>query len=205
MEFILVSACLVGESVRYNGGDKRTDHPVLQRWLGEGRVVTVCPEVAGGLSVPRPPAEIVGAAGGLSVLSGVARVIDDRGRDVTGQFVRGAEHALAVARSKSIRIAVLKEGSPSCGLGYIYDGSFTGTRVSDVGVTAACLERAGIYVFSEAQLEEADLRLRRFEDGFASLRLPLRLCEKLFKPSKRFSQRRKGRRKDAESRGGVNA
>ena len=167
MEFVLVSACLVGELVRYNGGDKRTDHPVLQRWLGEGRVVTICPEVAGGLPVPRPPAEIVGGAGGLNVLSGDAKVLDDRGRDVTGQFVRGAEHSLAVARSKSIRIAVLKEGSPSCGSGYIYDGTFTGTRVFDIGVAAACLLRAGIQVFSEAQFEEADQILRRFEDGCA--------------------------------------
>ncbi len=177
MEFVLVSACLVGESVRYDGGDKRTDHPVIQRWVAEGRIVTVCPEVAGGLSVPRPPAEIVGRAGGLSVLSGNARVHDNRGRDVTEQFVSGAEQALAVAQSKSIRVAVLKEGSPSCGSGYIYDGTFTGKRVSDVGVTSACLRRAGICVLSEAQLDEADQILRRFEDGCAATESEIRLVK----------------------------
>lgn len=167
MEYVLVSACLVGESVRYNGGDKLCDHQVMQRWLREGRVVPVCPEVAGGLPVPRPPAEIAGGAGGQRVLDGETRVLDDAGRDVTEHFVRGAEIALANALAKNIRVAVLKEGSPSCGTGYTYDGSFTGTRVPDTGVTAARLRRAGIRVFSEAELEEAGNLLSSLEEEAA--------------------------------------
>lgn len=167
MEYVLVSACLIGESVRYNGADKLCNHHVMERWLREGRVVPVCPEVAGGLPVPRPPAEISGGAGGQRVLDGEAQVLDDAGRDVTGQFVKGAEVALASARAKNIRVAVLKEGSPSCGTSYTYDGSFTGTRVHDAGVTAAALRRAGIRVFSEAELDEAASLLMRLEEEAA--------------------------------------
>src|SRR5437588_1076912 len=121
MESVLVSACLLGEPVRYNGGDKRCDHEILQRWMREGRVVPVCPEVAGGLPVPRPPAEIAHGAGGLAVLTGTAKVIDGSGRDVSVHFLTGAEQALGCARTKGIRIAILKEGSPSCGTTFTYD------------------------------------------------------------------------------------
>jgi uncharacterized protein YbbK (DUF523 family) len=163
MESILVSACLVGEAVRYNGGDKRCDSEILKRWMREGRVVPVCPEVAGGLSVPRAPAEIEGGAGGFKILENAARVVDSTGRDVSLQFVRGAEHTLAKARSKGIRIAVLKEGSPSCGMSYTYDGTFSGTKVALPGVTTALLQQAGIHVFSEAQLEDADSLLQKLD------------------------------------------
>jgi uncharacterized protein YbbK (DUF523 family) len=163
MESILISACLLGTPVRYNGGDKRCDHEILQRWFREGRLVPVCPEVDGGLPVPRLPAEIDQAAVGLDVLADAAKVIDSTGRDVSTYFVKGAEHVLACARSKNIRLAVLKEGSPSCGTGYTYDGTFTGRKVFRPGVTTALLQQSGIRVFSEAQLEEADNLLRQFE------------------------------------------
>jgi uncharacterized protein YbbK (DUF523 family) len=163
MESILVSACLLGELVRYNGGAKGCDDPVLQRWLREGRVVSVCPETAGGLPVPRTPAEITGGAGGMEVLKGAARVRDAAGRDVSTQFRQGAEQALANAYSRHIRIAVLKEGSPSCGTGYTYDGSFSGKKVPKPGVSAARLREAGVHVFSEAQFAEADNLLKQME------------------------------------------
>lgn len=163
MELILVSACLLGEKVRYNGADKRCDDPILQRWLREGRVLPVCPEVAGGLPVPRPPAEITGGAGGMEVLRGGARVVDATGRDVSEQFRQGAEQTFVEALSRQIRIAILKEGSPSCGTGHTYDGSFTGTKVPLPGVSAARLQEAGLRVFSEAQLEEADELLMLLE------------------------------------------
>jgi uncharacterized protein YbbK (DUF523 family) len=152
MEYILVSACLLGQAVRYDGEHKRCDAKVLQRWLRQGRVVPVCPEVAGGLPVPRPPAEITNGAGGLKVLAGEAIVMNSNGSDVSELFVRGARQALGNARSKDIRIAILKEGSPSCGTGYVYDGTFSHTRVTGLGVTAALLRQNGIHVFSEAQL-----------------------------------------------------
>jgi uncharacterized protein YbbK (DUF523 family) len=163
MESILVSSCLLGEAVRYNGADKRCDHQVLQRWIREGRVAPVCPEVAGGLPIPRPPAKIADGAGGLKVLAGVAKVVDANGRDVSAHFAKGAEQALDLARSRNIRVAVLKEGSPSCGSSFTYDGSFTAMKTPYPGVTAALLRQAGVHVFSEAQFEEADNLLKQLE------------------------------------------
>jgi len=151
---VLVSACLLGEKVRYNGGDSASAHPILATWIAEGRVVPFCPEVAGGLGVPRPAAEIVGGDGG-SVLTGAARIVTRDAADVTEAFRRGADLALNAAREAGARVAVLKDGSPSCGSSYIYDGTFSGRRTAGQGTTAAQLERAGIRVFSEAQLDEA--------------------------------------------------
>ncbi len=163
MQKILVSACLLGEPVRHNGAHKRSDDQILQRWIEEGRVVAVCPEIAGGLPVSRPAAEIVGGEDGSRVLAGEVTVIDFNGRDVSHHFVSGAGVALGAARANNIRIAILKEGSPSCGSGYTYDGTFTSTRVpSHQGVTAALLRDNGIRVFSETQLAEAEECLRQF-------------------------------------------
>lgn len=163
MERVLVSACLLGHAVRYDGTDKKTAHDALARWVAEGRVVAVCPEVAGGLDVPRPPAEIEGGAGGSAVLAGAVRVLARTGHDVTAEFVRGADQALARAREFGIRVAVLKEGSPSCGSSYSYDGSFSATRVPRPGVTTALLRQHGLRVFSEHELDAADDALRALE------------------------------------------
>ena len=165
MQRVLVSACLLGQPVRYNGTEKKSDDGVLARWLAEGRVVAVCPEVAGGLGVPRPPAEIQGGGGGVAVLAGRARVIARTGPDVTTEFVRGAEAALAKARESGLRVAVLEEGSPSCGTSYSYDGTFSAARVPVPGVTTALLRAHGIAVFSEAQWAEADAALLAMERG----------------------------------------
>ena len=145
---IVVSACLLGAPVRYNGTDKKTHHPVLQRWIDEGRVVSVCPEVLGGLGTPRPPAEIV-------QVGGLRRVRANDGRDVTAAFESGAAEALEQAVRHGARVAILKEGSPSCGTTFVYDGSFTGTRVAGQGVAAALLSEHGIRVFSELELDAA--------------------------------------------------
>ncbi len=168
MQFVLISSCLLGSPVRYNGQHKRSGSEVLQRWLAEGRVVAVCPEVAGGLPVPRPPAEIAAGAGGAAVLSSQAKVIDPHVNDVSAEFIAGARNALEQAQAKGIRIAVLKEGSPSCGSGYIYDGTFSGTKVHGQGVAAALLLGAGIRVFSEEQFDEANEFLLSLEAGSAA-------------------------------------
>ena len=160
---IIVSACLLGEAVRYDGADKRCTHPILERWIAQRRVVAACPEMAGGLSVPRPAAEIEGGAGGAQVVAGRARVVDCRGTDCTAPFVAGAQRVLALARRHGVRIALLKDGSPSCGSGTTYDGSFTHRRVPLPGVTSALLRAAGVEVFSEEQLEQADAALMRAE------------------------------------------
>ncbi len=172
MEFVLVSACLIGRPVRYDGAHKRSGSEVLQRWLKDGRVVPVCPEVAGGLSVPRPPAEIIGGAGGSAVIAGLAKVVDPAGNDLSAAFRSGARYALEQAQAMGIRMAVLKEGSPSCGSNAIHDGTFSATRVPERGVTAALLVSAGVRVFSEAQFEEAAEWLRSLEtrDGAVSPR-----------------------------------
>jgi uncharacterized protein YbbK (DUF523 family) len=167
MEPVLVSACLLGEAVRFDGGDMRSDHAILQRWIREGRVVSVCPEVAGGLPVPRPRAEIANGAGGAGVLAGLGKAVDSSGRDVTAYLVGGAERALAKANAHGVRVAVLKEGSPSCGSGFIFDGSFSNARVGGMGVTATLLAQNGIRVFSEHRLDEADELLRCLEAGEA--------------------------------------
>ena len=161
---VLVSACLLGERVRYDGRDARCDDDVLARWSREGRLVPFCPEVAGGLGVPRPAAEIQGGDGG-EVLAGRAAVRDGAGRDLTGAFRQGAHAALAAARAANARVAVLKDGSPSCGSGAIYDGTFSGTRRTGIGVTTALLRDAGLLVFGERELQRADEAVRALEGG----------------------------------------
>lgn len=151
---VLVSACLLGERVRFNGKDAFVDSPAVSRWLAEGRIVPFCPELAGGLGVPRPPAEIRGGDG-QGVLDGRAIVVTNAGADVTRAFVEGARLALDAARVHGVRLAVLKEGSPSCASRSPYDGTFSGATRAGLGVTAALLEREGIRVFSEHTLADA--------------------------------------------------
>ncbi|MEK1908567.1 purine-nucleoside phosphorylase [Pseudomonas chlororaphis] len=153
MHKILVSRCLLGHRVRYDGGASGP-FDQLASWQAEGRVVALCPEVAGGLPTPRAAAEIPGGQGG-EVLDGLARVITSEGEDVSAEFLSGARQALELVREHGIRIAVLKANSPSCGNLLTYDGSFSGVKVSGEGVTAALLKRAGVQVFSELELAEA--------------------------------------------------
>ena len=159
MKKILVSACLVGRPVRYDGAAATLQDDILDRWVREGRAVIVCPEVSGGLSTPRDPAEIVGGTGD-DVLDGTARVVTDRGVDVTAQFVHGAEVALALAQKSSAVAALLQERSPSCGSKTIYDGTFSKNKIDGRGVTASLLERHGIRVFRATDIVDADLFLK---------------------------------------------
>ncbi|NEA28381.1 2-thiouracil desulfurase family protein [Actinomadura bangladeshensis] len=162
MERILVSSCLAGRPVRYDGAAKPVEADLFERWRAEGRLIPFCPEVAGGLTVPRPPAEIVGGDGG-DVLDGTARILTGTGEDVTEEFLRGARLALETARRSGARTALLKEGSPSCGSHRIYDGTFTGNPTPGTGVTTALLERAGIKVFAETDLAPVQARLAALE------------------------------------------
>ena len=159
---ILVSACLLGICTAYDGQGRAV--PALVRLSAEGRVVPVCPEVAGGLPIPRAPAEIQGGDG-ADVLDGRARVVDVEGRDVTEAYLAGAQHVLRVARrlcalcgpwgeEVCYPTAILKSRSPSCGCGQIHDGSFSGVLVPGDGVTAALLRRNGIAVGDETWIPE---------------------------------------------------
>jgi len=151
---LLVSACLVGIPCRYDSGSCPNDQ--LQALAAQGDVLPLCPEVLGGLPTPRPLAEIQGGDGG-DVLEGQAQVVNIEGRDVTAEFLAGAQKALRIIQRWDIKEAVLKARSPSCGVSQIYDGSFSGRLVEGDGVTAALLKREGIIVKSE---EEWGLRSR---------------------------------------------
>ena len=151
MEKILVSACLLGENVRYDGGAATIDDAVLRRWLDEGRtLVSFCPEVAGGLGTPRPRAERRGAT-----------VLTENGRDVTEAFERGAALTVERARECHVRVAVLKDGSPSCGSQVVHDGTFSGPH--ERAMSADALRSAGIRVFSDCEIAEADATCSRLE------------------------------------------
>lgn len=147
MDRILISACLLGRPVRYDGAGKPLADPRVAQWQEEGRLVAVCPELLGGLPVPRPAAEIVGGSG-TDVLAGRARVMTVTGDDVTNAFVAGAEAALELALRSGCVHALLIDGSPSCGSLSIHDGGFAGRRMAGTGVTAALLAAHGIGVFA---------------------------------------------------------
>ena len=164
---ILISACLLGERVRYHGGDAALSDGILDRWRREGRLVPICPEVAGGLSVPRPAAEIQGA-GGHAVLNETARVATSDGADVTRAFLAGARAGLEASLRDGARVAVLKDGSPSCGSKEIYDGTFSGRRKPGAGVTAALLAENQVRVFNEHELELAERYVAELEDEAVS-------------------------------------
>ena len=165
MEKVVVSACLLGDRVRYNGSDAKVESKIIEKWSAEGRIIRVCPEVSGRLGVPRNPAEIIGM-NGYAVLDGFAAVLDDRGSDVTHQIIAGAYEVLQLAKTHHARVAVLKDGSPSCGRTFIHNGQFRGLRKrGEVGVAAALLLRNGIAVFSEHQIAEASKRLKELEAG----------------------------------------
>lgn len=154
MEKILVSACLLGAPVRYNGTHAFVEDSVLATWQREGRLVAFCPEQYGGLPTPRPAAEIVGGDG-HAVLRRTARVVDQHHQDFTEAFVRGAQGALRLCQQQGIKGAVLKADSPSCGSHSIYDGQFAGNKTPGVGVTTALLQQHGIRVFHEHEIEAA--------------------------------------------------
>ncbi len=151
---ILISACLMGERVRYDGSAGAYQNIFLQKWQAEGRLLNFCPEVAGGLPVPRSRAEIIGGDG-FSVVQGYAKVKTINGRDVTRFYLAGAQKALTAVDKHGIRLAVMKEKSPSCGSVFVHDGRFSGRLIKGRGVAAALLEKKGIRVFGESQIDEA--------------------------------------------------
>ena len=165
---VLVSACLLGERVRYDGSSRPVAHSILQQWQQEERLVSVCPETLGGLLVPRPAAEIQTGFDGHDIYHEKGKVITRQGHNVSQYFVRGARKTQELALKENIAIAVLKANSPSCGNQQIYSGEFSRQLRDGQGVTAAALEEAGIKVFNEHQLEEAGAYLGSLEKQPAS-------------------------------------
>jgi len=161
MNKILISACLAGFNVRYNGSAKTLLHSTLAQWHAEGRLVICCPELAAGFSTPRPPAEITaGPNGGLLMRHG-AKVIESTGADVTNLYILGAHLALRIAQHYHCRYALLADGSPSCGSETVYSGKFDGQTVAGRGVTAQLLREHGIRVFSHRQVNQLIVSLRQ--------------------------------------------
>ena len=154
MNKVLISACLLGDRVRYDGHSKLLNDSKLESFIEQNRVIKFCPEVGGGLPVPRPAAEIQ-AGDGYDVLASRVKVKTRDGVDVSDQFIAGAQQALALCRQHEISIAILTELSPSCGSQEIYDGSFSRNLRGGDGVTAALLKQNGIQVFDQHQLEQA--------------------------------------------------
>lgn len=148
---ILVSSCLAGLKVRYNGTDSLDNR--IQKLLSENKAITVCPELLGGFPIPREPAEIVGGDG-EDVLNGKAIVVEKSGRDVSDLYVNGAYVTLKKAQELGATTIILKDYSPSCGSSMIYNGEFKGNKVTGIGVTTALLRRNGLKVISEENLTD---------------------------------------------------
>ena len=156
---ILVSACLLGEQVRWDNEILPNLSPILKEWEKQGLIISVCPEVAGGLPIPRPPAEIQNGDG-KDVVDGTAKVVDINGKDVTNAFLKGAREALGLVEENGIEFAILKALSPSCGSKMTYDGSFSESLIQGQGVTAALLENKGIQVFNEDEIDQVATLIR---------------------------------------------
>ena len=154
MPRILVSACLLGQPVRYDGRAKPLHDRLLATWQAQGWLVPLCPEVAAGLPTPRAPAEIAPGTTARDVLAGRGRVLGATGDDVTRAFVAGARFALQVAQDRGCGAALLTDGSPSCGSTRVYDGHHAGQRVPGAGVTAQVLRDHGIAVFAPHQIAD---------------------------------------------------
>ena len=143
MEHLLISACLLGFECKYSGGSNALDAAALAALRERFRLIPVCPESAGGLPTPRATSERQGE-----------KVVSKLGQDVTGEYRKGADTALYLARRYGCTRALLKERSPSCGSGAIYDGSFTGTLIPGDGVAAEKLKAAGFAVYGESEMEK---------------------------------------------------
>jgi len=149
---VIVCACLFGHPVRYDGMARPFSAAQTRKLSTLFQVIPVCPECLGGLQVPRPAAEIVGGSG-ADVLSAKARVRTAQGEDQTEAFVAGARSVLECALKHQVQFAILKANSPSCGTSQHYDGSFCGKLRPGQGVTAALLQRHGIQLISEENLQ----------------------------------------------------
>ena len=144
---ILVSACLMGELVRYDGQHNLVVHEKLQNLRTQNRLILACPESLGGLPTPRAPAEIIQSSPSLKVET-------NNKQDVTEQFLKGAKKTLQLCQSNQIKVALMAAKSPSCGNNEIYNGEFNRTLIRQAGITAQLLQKNDIKVFNQNQLTE---------------------------------------------------
>lgn len=152
MRKILVSSCLYGDCVRYDAVLTECTDPRFLKWKEQGRFIKICPEVFGGLSVPRPDSQRV-----------ADRVMTRTGEDVTEAYETGAAETVRLVRENNVIFAIMKQRSPSCGSRIIYDGSFTGVKIPGEGVAVQRLREAGFQVFGEDELDQAERFLEQNE------------------------------------------
>ncbi|MCD4786050.1 MAG: DUF523 domain-containing protein [Candidatus Eremiobacteraeota bacterium] len=148
---IVVSACLAGRNCRFDKGS----HPMqeIMEMVEEGKAILVCPEQLGGLPTPRPPSEIQ-KGDGDDVLDGKSRIVNVKGQDVTNNFIKGAFESYRIVMESGAKKAILKSRSPACGVGQIYDGSFTGSLKKGNGIASALFIRSGFKVISDEEFQE---------------------------------------------------
>ena len=146
---VLISACLLGDNVKYSGGNNLTPELVTLLEKYNVKILKICPECFAGLPIPRVPSEIK-----------ETKVFSKDGRDITEEFLSGAEKTFKIAKENQIDFAILKERSPSCGSSYIYDGSFSGKVIQGQGLTVRKLNEENIVIFSEENLEEIEKYLQ---------------------------------------------
>ncbi len=144
-EIYLVSACLLGINCRYNGTSSRIED--LENLIDSGRLISICPEVLGGLDTPRVPCEIVNQA------NDTVKIMSKCGLDCTSEFQDGARKVLEIAKLCQVKKVILKANSPSCGSGSIYDGTFSGKLIEGDGLTSKLLLENNIKVYNETNWE----------------------------------------------------
>ena len=152
---ILISACLVGHRVRFDGGVKTND--LLMKYNERGRFIAVCPECFAMLPIPRPPMELQRTSG-EKVLAGKGHALDKNGQDTTEYLITGAEKVLKIAEAYHVRVAILKERSPSCGTHLVHTGKFDGQTRQAMGVCAGCFGGHGIKVYPCGELTAARIQ-----------------------------------------------
>jgi uncharacterized protein YbbK (DUF523 family) len=153
---VIVSACLLGIKCRYDGGNSVDER--LLAMASEVTFIPLCPEQLGGLSTPRVPAQIV-KGNGEDVLNSRAKVVDASGRDVTKQFLNGAEEVKRIAKLMRVSTVIMKEKSPSCGVCFISKNDST---IEGMGVTSALLMREGIRVISSDEISKEHVRYHSY-------------------------------------------
>ena len=148
---IIVSACTAGVKCRYD--ESHRVNKKIVKLVSEKKALPLCPEVLGGRPVPRSPVEIVGGTGD-DVIDGIARVKDKEGNDYTEEVIDGVEEFLKTVSRLNVKVVVMKTKSPTCGYGKIHDGTFSGILKAGNGVLAAALERRGIKIYTEDNLQD---------------------------------------------------
>ena len=145
----IISACLCGVNCKYNGLNNYNEK--CNELFISGKAILVCPEQLGGLSTPRVPSELQDNT--LNIIKKNGKILNKDGEDVTENLLKGAREVATIAKKLNIKKAILKEGSPSCGVNYIYDGTFTGNKIKGNGITTELLKALDIEVISEEALD----------------------------------------------------